>query len=92
MPAAYLGDFNSQQAIDAVVRSTNRTLLVSGGEKAGDAAMLEKARQFMEASHRPDLRPQRVEARALRVAAVRGQLREILPSIDPDGGWPGQGH
>jgi hypothetical protein len=33
-----------------VVRSANRTLLlVSGGERAGDEAMLEKARQSMEA-------------------------------------------
>jgi class I fructose-bisphosphate aldolase len=37
-------------AIDAVVRSANRTLLlVSGGERAGDEAMLDKARQSMEA-------------------------------------------
>jgi class I fructose-bisphosphate aldolase len=42
--------YSSQQAIDAVVRSANRTLvLVSGGAKAGDEAMLEKARQSMEA-------------------------------------------
>ena len=46
----YLRDFSSQQAIDAVVRSANRTLLlVSGGERAGDQAMLDKARQSMEA-------------------------------------------
>ena len=46
----YLGEFSAQQAIDAVVRSANRTLLlVSGGERAGDEAMLEKARQSMEA-------------------------------------------
>ena len=46
----YLGDFSSQQAIDAVVRSANRTLvLVSGGERAGDDAMAEKARQSLEA-------------------------------------------
>lgn len=46
----YDGDFSSQQAIDAVVRSANRTLLlVSGGEKAGDDTMLEKARHSMEA-------------------------------------------
>jgi fructose-bisphosphate aldolase, class I len=33
-----------------VVRSANRTLvLVSGGAKAGDEAMLEKARESMEA-------------------------------------------
>jgi fructose-bisphosphate aldolase, class I len=43
-------EFTAQQAIDAVVRSANRTLLlVSGGEKAGDEAMLEKARESMEA-------------------------------------------
>ena len=48
--ATYDAEFSSQQAIDAVVRSANRTLvLVSGGEKAGDEAMLEKARQSMEA-------------------------------------------
>jgi fructose-bisphosphate aldolase, class I len=46
----YLAEFTPQQAIDAVVRSANRTLLlVSGGERAGDEAMLEKARQSMEA-------------------------------------------
>ena len=38
MPAAYQGDVSAQQAIDAAVRSVNRTLLlVSGGERAGDA-------------------------------------------------------
>jgi len=46
----YERDFTSQQAIDAVVRSANRTLvLVSGGSKAGDEAMLDKARQSMAA-------------------------------------------
>jgi class I fructose-bisphosphate aldolase len=50
VPADYQAEFSSQQAIDAVVRSANRTLLlVSGGERAGDEAMLEKARQSMEA-------------------------------------------
>jgi class I fructose-bisphosphate aldolase len=50
VPAAYSGEFTSQQAIDEVVRAANRTLLlVSGGEKAGDEAMLEKARESMEA-------------------------------------------
>ena len=69
----YLRDFTTQQAIDAVVRSANRTLLlVSGGERAGDEAMLEKARQSMEAGrHRPDLRPQRLATRAQRVTALR---------------------
>jgi len=46
----YDKDFSTQEAIDAVVRSANKTLvLVSGGEKAGDDAMLEKARESMEA-------------------------------------------
>ncbi|MFI7117417.1 class I fructose-bisphosphate aldolase [Amycolatopsis sp. NPDC049868] len=50
VPAAYEEEFTSQQAIDAVVRSANRTLvLVSGGTRAGDEAMLEKARESMEA-------------------------------------------
>jgi class I fructose-bisphosphate aldolase len=46
----YDAEFTSQQAIDAVVRSANRTLvLISGGERAGDEAMLEKARESMDA-------------------------------------------
>jgi DhnA family fructose-bisphosphate aldolase class Ia len=46
----YLGEFSPQEAIEAVVRSANRTLLlVSGGERAGDDAMIEKARESMEA-------------------------------------------
>jgi class I fructose-bisphosphate aldolase len=46
----YDQDFTTQEAIDAVVRSANRTLvLVSGGEKAGDEVMLQKARESMEA-------------------------------------------
>ncbi|MFD9890919.1 class I fructose-bisphosphate aldolase [Amycolatopsis sp. NPDC059027] len=50
VPERYTGEFTSQQAIDAVVRSAGRTLLlVSGGGKAGDEAMLEKARESMEA-------------------------------------------
>ncbi len=50
VPAAYDADFSAQQAMDAVVRSANRTLvLVSGGERAGEEAMLEKARQSAEA-------------------------------------------
>jgi fructose-bisphosphate aldolase, class I len=48
--APYEQPFTSQQSIDAVVRSANRTLvLVSGGAKAGDEAMLDKARQSMTA-------------------------------------------
>jgi fructose-bisphosphate aldolase, class I len=50
VPEPYRAEFSAQQAIDAVVRSANRTLLlVSGGERAGDEAMLDKARQSMEA-------------------------------------------
>ena len=46
----YDRDFTSQEAINAVVRSANKTLLlVSGGEKAADSEMLEKARESMEA-------------------------------------------
>lgn len=46
----YDHDFTDQEAIQSVVRSANRSLLlVSGGEKAGDEAMLEKARLSMEA-------------------------------------------
>jgi class I fructose-bisphosphate aldolase len=46
----YEKDFSTQEAINAVVRSANRTLvLVSGGEKAGDEVMLQKARESMEA-------------------------------------------
>jgi len=80
VPAVYQGEFSSQQAIDAVVRSANRTLLlVSGGEKAGDAAMLEKARQSMEAGATGLIFGrnvwQREHEESLRFA---GQLREIL--------------
>jgi class I fructose-bisphosphate aldolase len=50
VPASYDSEFTPQQAVEAVVRSANRTLvLISGGEKAGDQAMLEKAREAMEA-------------------------------------------
>jgi len=50
VPAAYDADFSAQQAIDAVVRSANRTLLlVSGGAQTDDAAMLDKAQRSMEA-------------------------------------------
>jgi class I fructose-bisphosphate aldolase len=50
VPPQYQGRIDEQQAIDAVVRSAGRTLLlVSGGSRAGDEAMLEKARMSMEA-------------------------------------------
>jgi len=80
VPADYQADFSSQQAISAVVRSANRTLLlVSGGERAGDEAMLEKARQSMEAGATGLIFGRNVWQRdheeSLRFA---GQLREIL--------------
>jgi class I fructose-bisphosphate aldolase len=50
VPTPYQGPHTTQAAIDAVVRSANRTLvLVSGGERMGDAAMLDKASQSMAA-------------------------------------------
>ena len=50
VPERYATTFSSQEAIDAVVRSANRTMvLVSGGARADDEAMLEKARQSMAA-------------------------------------------
>ncbi|WP_340681424.1 fructose-bisphosphate aldolase [Amycolatopsis coloradensis] len=50
VPSSYDEEFTTQQAIDAVVRSANRTLvLVSGGAKLGDEAMLEKAHESMDA-------------------------------------------
>lgn len=50
VPAKYRHPMTSQEAIDRVVRSANRTmLLVSGGSRLGDEAMLTKARMSMEA-------------------------------------------
>lgn len=80
VPQDYLRDFSSQQAIDAVVTSAGRTLLlVSGGERAGDEVMLDKARQSMEAGATGLIFGrnvwQRYRAESLRFAA---RLREIL--------------
>jgi class I fructose-bisphosphate aldolase len=77
---AYRHEFSPQVAIDAVVRSANRTLLlVSGGERAGDEAMLEKARQSMEAGATGLIFGrnvwQREHGESLRFAA---QLRDIM--------------
>ncbi len=50
VPTAYAADFSSQEAIDAVVRAANRTLvLVSGGSRASDEVMIEKAQESMSA-------------------------------------------
>jgi class I fructose-bisphosphate aldolase len=77
---AYDAEFSSQQAINAVVRSASRTLLlVSGGSRSGDEAMLEKARQSMEAGATGLIFGrnvwQRDHGESLRFVA---QLREIL--------------
>jgi fructose-bisphosphate aldolase, class I len=85
---AYLEEFSGQQAIDAVVRSANRTLLlVSGGSKGGDEAMLEKARQSMEAGATGLIWGrnvwQRQHSESLQFVA---RLREILAKYPGDGG------
>ncbi|GAB7006665.1 class I fructose-bisphosphate aldolase [Nocardioides sp. AN3] len=50
VPQPYAAAASSQQAVDAVVRSANRSLvLISGGSQAGDDAMFEKARRSMDA-------------------------------------------
>jgi fructose-bisphosphate aldolase, class I len=80
VPTEYAGDFTSQEAIDEVVRAANRTLLlVSGGEKAGDDAMLAKARESMEAGATGLIFGRNVWQRD-HDASLRfvGSLREIL--------------
>ena len=49
VPEAYRGEFTPQQAIESVVGRPPALLLVSGGEHAGQEAMLERARESMEA-------------------------------------------
>ncbi|HUK70319.1 MAG TPA: hypothetical protein VLW50_16435 [Streptosporangiaceae bacterium] len=83
----YIAEFSSQQAIDAVVASANRTLLlVSGGERAGDEAMLEKARESMEAGATGLIFGrniwQREHSESLRFV---GRLREILAKYPSNG-------
>jgi class I fructose-bisphosphate aldolase len=80
VPEAYRGEFTPQQAIESVVRSAGRSLLlVSGGEHAGQEAMLEKARESMEAGATGLIFGrnvfQRSHAESLRFVA---QLKEIL--------------
>lgn len=80
VPQPYRQEFSHQEAISAVVRSANRSLLlVSGGEQAGDEAMLEKARQSMEAGATGLIFGRNIFQRghddSLRLVA---QLREIL--------------
>ena len=80
VPEAYRREISATEAIAAVVASANRSLLlVSGGEHAGDEAMLEKARQSMEAGATGLIFGrnifQRSHDESLRLVA---QLREIL--------------
>jgi fructose-bisphosphate aldolase, class I len=84
--AEYDRPFTSDEAIQAVVRSANRTLvLVSGGERAGDDAMLDKARASMDAGALGLIFGrntwQRPHAESLRFVA---QLREILARFPSD--------
>lgn len=86
VPELYRAAFSDEQAIDSVVRSANRTLLlVSGGERAGDEAMLDKARMSMEAGATGLIFGrnvwQRGHAESLRFAAA---LREILAKYPSD--------
>lgn len=83
-PKQYDTTFTTQEAVDAVVRSANRTMvLVSGGAKAGDEAMLDKARQSMAAGATGLIFGRNVWQRdhddALRFVE---QLREILAKYD----------
>jgi len=80
VPDEYRRPFTSQAAVDAVVHSANRTLvLISGGSKASDEAMLVKARESMEAGATGLIFGRNVWQRehdeSLRFAA---QLRDIL--------------
>lgn len=80
--------FSDEQAIASVVRSANRTLLlVSGGEKLGDDAMLAKARMSMDAGATGLIFGRNVWQRPyLESLQFVAALREILqqyPSLEP---------
>lgn len=80
VPSGYQAAFSTQAAVDSVVRSANRTLvLISGGSKASDEVMLGKARESMEAGATGLIFGRNVWQRehdeSLRFA---GALREIL--------------
>ncbi len=90
VPAAYDAEFSSQEAVNAVVRSANRSLvLISGGERAGDEAMLEKARESMEAGATGLIFGRNVWQRAhdesLRFVS---QLRDVLAKYPTRAGAP----
>lgn len=83
--------FTDQEAIEAVVRSANRSLLlVSGGEKLGDDAMFEKARLSMEAGATGLIFGrnvwQRTHGESMRFVAA---LRAILEQHPSKAGTPG---
>jgi class I fructose-bisphosphate aldolase len=85
--AEYDREFTDQQAIEAVVHSANRTLLlVSGGEKLGDDAMLEKARLSMDAGATGLIFGrnvwQRTHLDAMRFVAALREILEEHPSSD----------
>jgi DeoC/LacD family aldolase len=99
VPVAYRADFWPQQAIEAVVRSAGRSLLlVSGGEHArGGGHAGEGTRVDGRGRHRPHLRPQRLPARPRRIAPLRrpaqgdpGQVPLVAEShgrLPGPGGW-----
>jgi class I fructose-bisphosphate aldolase len=88
VPHVYDAEFSAQQAIDAVVRSANRTLLlVSGGEQAGDEAMLDKARRSMEAGATGLIFGRNVWQREhIESLAFIARLQEILAKYPRGGG------
>lgn len=84
-PAQYDSEFTNQQAIDAVVRSANRTLLlVSGGERAGDEDMLTKAHASIQAGATGLIFGRNVWQRE-RVESLKfvAKLRKILEGVAP---------
>lgn len=88
VPPPYDGSFTQQQAIEAVVRSANRSLVVfSGGPKHGDHEMLANARSVMAAGATGLIYGRNVWQRphdaSLRFIA---QLREILASFPANSG------
>lgn len=85
VPAPYDDVFDSQSAIDAVVRSANRSLvLISGGSMAGDASMLDKAQESLQAGATGLIFGRNVWQRdhdeSLRFAAALRAVLEKFPS------------
>jgi class I fructose-bisphosphate aldolase len=79
--------FTDTEAISAVVRSANRSLLlVSGGEKLGDETMLEKAQLSMDAGATGLIFGrnvwQRTHLESLRFVAALQRILEQYPSAD----------